>query len=209
MGCGPRLPESAATLLGNPLLSGILRPRQQRLKVEVAGRRRRSRRTTSTICRDGLPTLDLIATCPTQQRPFLSASSCANFLFREKCFRHERIQMIRPVHHATTTGKIPDDGFMAPANSLCNLSAGTALKPHLDCQTPQVVAWTISFHSALTKCDIASSNIVALQSVVDQPRGAYRPNQSRHLSYSLSCGGRELSFPRPAPAPYFCFLYSI
>jgi len=149
MACGPRPPESAATRLGNPRTvrpERDLQPRQHQLLVEVAGR---PRRTTSTICRDGLPTLvRLIANMPNptarvQLRQLL-----------ERCFRHERIQMMRPVHHATTTGKISDDGFMAPANSLCNLSAGTALKPRLDCQTPYVVAWTISFHSALTKCDI-------------------------------------------------------
>jgi len=67
-------------------------------------------------------------------------------LFREKCFGHERIQMVRTTHYATTTGKIPVDGVTAPADCSCDLLAGDALKPRLDYQAPYVVAWTIPFH---------------------------------------------------------------
>ena len=85
---------------------------------------------------------------PTQQCPFQSAQ-LRQLLFREKCFGHERIQMVRTTHYATTTGKIPVDGVTAPADCSCDLLAGDALKPRLDCQSPYVVAWTIPFHSAL------------------------------------------------------------
>lgn len=77
-------------------------------------------------------------------------------LFREKCFGHERIQMVRTTHYATTTGKIPVDGVTAPADCSCDLLAGDALKPRLDYQTPYVVAWTIPFHFVPTICDVAS-----------------------------------------------------
>src|SRR5262245_32412814 len=85
---------------------------------------------------------------PTQQCPFQSAQ-LRQLLFREKCFGHERIQMVRVVYHATTTSKIAVDSFIAAANCSFDLPAGHALKPRLDCQSPYVVAWTIPFHSAL------------------------------------------------------------
>jgi hypothetical protein len=115
-------------------------------------------------------------------------------LFREKCFGHQRIQMVRAANYATTTGKIAVDGFTAPASTFCDLLAGHALKSRLDCQTPYVVAWAIPLHSVPSKpsATFLSSNIVAQQSARNQPRGLWIKTKVALYGVLYHAAGREL-----------------